>query len=124
MEQESQPAGEEVRVEAARGRARGEEMENHRRPRGGRRRSPGARPRTARPARAAPALTWGLQLRILCPPRVFLPAPPGDFSAPESRSLGQVPPAASSPRGTPGATPLTAYHWLESTPVTFPLAED
>lgn len=75
------------------------------------------------PPGSAPALTWGLQLRILCPLRIFLPAPPGDFSAPESRSPGQVPPAASSPRGTPGATPLTAHHWLEFTPVTFPLAE-
>lgn len=52
------------------------------------------------------------------------PPCPCDLSAPESRSLRQVPLAASPPRGTPGATPPTAYHWLEFTPVTFPLAEE
>ena len=51
------------------------------------------------------------------------PPCPGDFSAPESRSLGQVPPAASSPRGTPWATPLLSSHWLDFTPVIFQLAE-
>lgn len=51
------------------------------------------------------------------------PPCPCDFSAPESRLLHQVPPAASSPRGTPGATPLLDSHWLFFTPVTLLLAE-
>ncbi|XP_070117170.1 nephrocystin-4 isoform X4 [Equus caballus] len=51
------------------------------------------------------------------------PPCPCDFSAPESRTLRQVPPAASSPRGTPGATPPPASHWLLVTPVTFPLGD-
>lgn len=92
---------------------------------GTRRRSPGTRPWTE-------AFRQGLPLHspggAPAPDPVSrsgssFPPCPCDFSAPESRSLGKVPPAASSPRGTPRATPLPVCHWLSFTPVTFPLAE-
>lgn len=69
------------------------------------------------------ALTWGPPAPDPTPRSgsSFLPCP-CDFSTPESRSLRQVPPAASLPRGTPSATPLAAYYWLCFTPVTVSLA--
>lgn len=74
--------------------------------------------------RGPPSLTWGAPAPNPVPRSgSSFPPCPGDFSAPESRSLGQVPPAASSPRGTPEATPLLASHWLAFTPVIFQLAE-
>lgn len=75
--------------------------------------------RRGRPA----ALTWGPPAPDPTPRSgSSFPPCPCDFSTPESRSLGQVPPAASLPRGTPAATPLAAYHWLRLTPVTVSLA--
>lgn len=99
-------------------------MENQRGPRGC---PPPLSRRTAVDSaarRGPPALTWGAPAPNPVPRSgSSFPPCPGDFSAPESRSLGQVPPAASSPRGTPGATPLVASHWLSFTPVIFQLAE-
>lgn len=91
---------------------------------GPRRRSPSAPQWTARSAGGSPCTHLGAPAPdpMPCSGSSFPPYP-SDFSAPESRSLGQVPPAASSPRGTPGATPLLGYHWLVFMPITFPLAE-
>lgn len=91
---------------------------------GPRRRSPSAPHWTARPAGVSPCTHLGAPAPnpVPCSGSSFPPCP-SDFSAPESRSLGQVPPAASSPRGTPGATPLLGYHWLAFMSITFPLAE-
>lgn len=100
-------------------------MGNRRRPRGG---PPPLSRGTAAdrgvPPGSPPALTWGAP----APDPVSrsgssFPPCPCDFSAPESRSFGKVPPAASSPRGTPRATPLPVDHWLSFTPIAFPLAE-
>lgn len=123
-------AGEEVRRRRRQGRRAGEEKETgpRRLPQRGLRGYPPP-PSRRRSVESAPRR--GL-------PRTHLGAPapdpvpragssfppcPCDFSAPESRSLLQVPPAASSPRGTPGASPLPASHWLLFTPVTLPLVE-
>lgn len=119
-----EPAGEEVRSEAGagtrRGRGDGESARASRVPaaalsaHGSGRRGP----------RGPPALTWGAPAPNPVPRSgSSFPPCPGDLSAPESRSLRQVPPAASSPRGTPGATPLLASHWLAFTPVICQLAE-
>lgn len=107
-----------------RGRAGDKEMESQRGPRGASRRSPGALQGTARTAGVSPHSPGGSSSGIssILPGSSFPPCP-CDFSAPESRLLHQVPPAASSPRGTPGATPLLDSHWLFFTPVTLLLAE-
>ena len=119
-----EPAGEEVRTEAGAGTRCG--------------RGDGESARASRvPAAALPAHGGGQRGPPGSPcTHLGAPAPnpvprsgssfppcPGDFSAPESRSLGQVPPAASSPRGTPWATPLLSSHWLAFTSVIFQLAE-
>lgn len=124
-------AGEEVRRRRRQGRRAGEE-EMETRPR----RLPQRGPRGYPPPPSQRRSVESAPRRGL--PRTHLGAPapdpvpragssfppcPCDFSAPESRSLLQVPPAASSPRGTPGATPLQASHWLLFTPVTLPLVE-
>lgn len=99
-------------------------MESQRGPRGARRHSPGALQGTARTAGVSPCTHLGAPAPDpLSRSGSSFPPCPCDFSAPESRSLHQVPPAASSPRGTPGATPLLDSHWLFFTPVTLLLAE-
>ena len=99
-------------------------MESQRGPRGARRRSPGALQGTARTAGVSPCTHLGAPAPDpLSRSGSSFPPCPCDFSAPESRLLHQVPPAASSPRGTPGATPLLDSHWLFFTPVTLLLAE-
>lgn len=100
-------------------------MGNRRRPRGG---PPPLSRGTAAdrgvPPGSPPALTWGAPAPDpVSRSRSSFPPCPCDFSAPESRSFGKVPPAASSPRGTPRATPLPVDHWLSFTPIAFPLAE-
>lgn len=100
-------AGEEVRTTAGAG-MRGQGRGDGRGPRWPRQRGlAGAR-------RGLPAaLTWGPPAPDPTPRSgSSFPPCPCDFSTPESRSLGQVPPAASLPRGTPAATPLAAYYWL------------